>query len=57
MSETECDKKVFSKGFGIAALAARSQAAETWVKEVAKESGQRVDWHYSGGRASPQTRW
>lgn len=26
--------------------------AEQWIQAVAKESGQRVDWHYSGGRVN-----
>ena len=24
---------------------------EKWVKKIAKKSGQKVDWHYFGGRA------
>jgi hypothetical protein len=26
--------------------------AEEWVQAIARESGQRVDWHYSGGIAN-----
>lgn len=33
------------------ALDAGSKNAEAWVREVAAQSGQRVDWHYSGGIA------
>lgn len=46
-----CDKKVFSEGKPVALLAARMHQAEQWVQEVARKSGQRVDWHYSGGIA------
>lgn len=47
----KCDAEVFSKGQSLAALDARAKDAEPWVQEVAKQSGQRVDWHYSGGIA------
>lgn len=47
-----CDREVFEKGLGVAALDARMHAAEAWVKKVAAASGQRVDWHYSGGVAN-----
>lgn len=47
-----CDHEVFTKGEPIATIHARSPAAEEWVQAVAKESGQRVDWHYSSGIAS-----
>lgn len=46
-----CDREVFTRGEPVAALNAARWAAETWVQAVAKESGQRVDWHYSGGIA------
>lgn len=46
-----CDDEVFKNGKSLAALDARSKAAEAWVREVAAKSGQRVDWHYSGGVA------
>lgn len=48
----ECDQEVFKKGFGICVLDAAMWAAEEWVKKVREKSGQRVDWHYSGGRAN-----
>jgi hypothetical protein len=47
-----CAKDIFDKGVGLCILDARSAAAEAWVQKVAKLSGQRVDWHYSGGRAN-----
>jgi hypothetical protein len=46
-----CDEDVFAKGVSLCALDARSGPAEAWVQEVARVSGQRVDWHYSGGVA------
>jgi hypothetical protein len=47
-----CDAEVFEKGESVAALDACMHVAEEWVQAVAKESGQRVDWHYSGGIAN-----
>jgi hypothetical protein len=47
----KCDAEVFQKGVSLAALDARSVHAEPWVRAVAERSGQRVDWHYSGGIA------
>lgn len=47
-----CDGDVFKYGHSICALDARSEDAERWVRAVAAESGHRVDWHYSGGRAN-----
>jgi hypothetical protein len=47
MTET-CDDEVFKKGHSIATIDACSHRAEVWVQSVAKESGQRVDWHYTG---------
>ena len=47
-----CDDDIFANGVGLCVLDARSHAAETWVKSVAEKSGQRVDWHYSGGWAN-----
>lgn len=48
----KCDGDVFKDGSAVCVLNARSKAAEAWVQAVAQESGQRVDWHYSGGRAN-----
>ena len=47
-----CDREVFDKGVGLCVIDARMHAAEAWVQSVATRSGQRVDWHYSGGRAN-----
>lgn len=46
----KCDETVFKKGHSVAVLDACMYRAEQWVKSVAKESGQKVDWHYRGGR-------
>jgi len=52
MDSSRCDRGVFKDGHSICVLDARSADAEEWVCKVAKESGQRIDWHYSGGRAN-----
>lgn len=39
-------------GVGLCVLDASMRAAEAWAQKVAARSGQRVDWHYSGGRAN-----
>ena len=49
---TACDSEIFEHGDSVAVLDACQHVAEEWVKLVAKESGQRVDWHYTGGRAN-----
>lgn len=47
-----CDPKIFQKGTTVCVLDAPSNAAERWVKAVAKKAKAKVDWHYSGGRAN-----
>jgi len=47
-----CDHEIFTSGVGLCVIDARMHAAEKWVQSVAALSGQRVDWHYSGGRAN-----
>lgn len=44
-----CDREVFQKGKGICIFHASPKLTERWVRRVAAESGQRVDWHYSCG--------
>ena len=49
-----CNQEVFSKGKSLLAAdtsGCRAVGFEPWVQEVAKKSGQPVDWHYSGGVA------
>jgi hypothetical protein len=51
-SPPPCNDKVFKEGHSAVILDGCSHRVEEWVKAVAKESGQAVDWHYSGGRAN-----
>lgn len=44
-----CDPEVFKSGQGICSFHARTFITEPWVVRVREESGQRVDWHMSGG--------
>jgi hypothetical protein len=54
-----CDKDVFTSGKPLMAANTwypednpiRADGFEKWVQKIAKESGQKVDWHYSGGIA------
>lgn len=47
-----CAPDIFKNGHSICTIDGCSHRVEEWVKAVAKESGQRVDWHYSGGIAN-----
>jgi hypothetical protein len=47
-----CDPEVFANGEVIYVThSISSNRMERWVKKVAEQSGQRVDWHFFGGRA------
>jgi hypothetical protein len=50
-----CDAEVFQKGqpllMATTGEVGGNKLFESWVQKVAKASGQRVDWHYSGGIA------
>ena len=47
-----CDAKVFRKGTAVfLGWDISSNRMENWVQQVAKVSGQRVDWSFFGGRA------
>lgn len=50
-----CDSDVFKNGTPLLAAdtgpVGGAKIFEVWVQEVARKSGQRVDWHYSGGIA------
>lgn len=48
----KCDPEIYRKGRGLCVIDAWSRPAERWVRLVAKKSGARIDWHYSGGRAN-----
>lgn len=50
MTAAECEKDIYEKGETAGWIDACSYIAEQWVKKIAAESGQRVDWHYVGGR-------
>lgn len=52
MSTEKCDDEIFKRGHSICALDACKHRAELFAREVASLSGQRVDWHYSGGIAN-----
>ncbi len=46
-----CNPDIFKNGSPVFLLDARSVAAEGWVQDLAKKTGVRMDWHYSGGIA------
>jgi len=51
-SEHACDEEVYLKGevvFITNTIA--SGKIEEWVKNLRQQSGQKVDWHWMGGRA------
>lgn len=47
-----CDQEVFKHGQPLlladTGLTGGAKTFEVWVQRIAAESGQRVDWHYSG---------
>jgi hypothetical protein len=53
MSELpDCDRELWRKGEHIATIwDLEPETIEGIVKSAAKASGQRIDWHYVGGRA------
>ncbi len=47
-----CDPEIYKSGEVVFVTnTIPSNAMEQWVRAVAKESGQPVDWHFVGGRA------
>lgn len=53
MSKTPppCDPSIFQNGTVVMmSHSIPSAKVETWVKSVARKSGQPVDWHFFGGR-------
>lgn len=50
MSTDRCDQEIFDHGKAVCTFHADQKTTEAWVQKVAKESGQRVDWAYFGGR-------
>lgn len=55
MTPQPCDREVFEKGQPLLAahtgLGGGAEIFEFWIQNLAKLSGQRIDWHYSGGIA------
>lgn len=48
----DCDPEVYKHGKCVMIThSIDSKHIEWWVKQVASRSGQRVDWHWFGGRA------
>lgn len=48
-----CDPRIMNDGISVFVThSISSNRMERWVKEVAKASGQLVDWHFVGGRAN-----
>lgn len=46
------DQEVYRNGTTVAVVAGpRPWFIERWVEELRRLSGQRVDWHFAGGRA------
>lgn len=47
-----CDPDIFARGELVFQTdTIPSNAMEKWVKQIAEQSGQQVDWHFAGGRA------
>lgn len=47
-----CDKEMFKHGKSVIVLSGWTRDIEPYVQSIASASGQRVDWHFSGGRAN-----
>ena len=48
-----CDPRIYTEGQTVfVGDTLGSNAMERWVQKIAKDSGQPVDWHWSGGRAN-----
>lgn len=48
-----CQEDIFNNGHTVFVLSGwEKDKIEEWVKEVASHSGEKVDWHYSGGKAN-----
>lgn len=49
---TPCDKDIFERGFVVYQThGVSSNRMEGWIKRIAFESGQPVDWHFAAGYA------
>lgn len=49
---TPCDQEIFQKGEGVCVVTGGSNAIENWVQQLGKITGEKVDWHFSGGRGN-----
>lgn len=48
----KCDFDVYTNGTTVFLThTIRAKEIEIWVQKIALDSGQKVDWHYVGGRA------
>lgn len=47
-----CNQEIYKNGIQVFLThTLRADDVETWVKKISIDSGQKVDWHYFGGRA------
>jgi hypothetical protein len=47
-----CDPEIYKNGVEVFVThTIRAADIEIWVQKIAQDSGQKVDWHYSSGRA------
>lgn len=46
-----CDPEIYEKGETLIIGWGKSAEIEEWVVALRTLSGQRIDWHYAGGRA------
>jgi hypothetical protein len=52
----DCDKDVYENGKLVGVMAQMpAEAIELIVKRMAQDSGQKIDWHFVGGRAFIKT--
>lgn len=50
----QCNQEIFTKGKPLLLADTYECSAagfEVWIQNLAKQSGQKIDWHYSGGIA------
>jgi len=51
-SADRCDQEIYNNGQEVFYThTIYSEDVERWVRQIARESGQQVDWHYFCGRA------
>ncbi len=47
-----CDSEIYEKGEGVCIVEGKAEAVERWMRRIALVANAKLDWHYSGGRAS-----